>query len=174
MITVDNGIAANKELAKISKNTDIIIVDHHLPTENLPKVLYHSFHNFSGSALAWFFASQFSQEADLGLAAAGTVADCLPLVGINRNIVIHGLQSLRLNPNPGIKKLIEISGIKKDSLSAYDLGFVIGPRLNAVGRLSNPTEALRLLCSQNQTQASAYAKNLDKFNQDRQSIQKII
>jgi single-stranded-DNA-specific exonuclease len=174
LITVDNGIVANKELAKITKkNTDIIIIDHHLPTEKLPKVsaIIHST-EFSGSSLSWFIASQFDKKADIGLAAAGTIADCLPLVGINRNIVIHGLQSLRLNPNPGIKKLIEISGVKQDSLSAYDLAFVIGPRLNAVGRLSNPTEALRLLCSQNSFQASKYAQNLDKFNKDRQSIQK--
>ena len=174
LITVDNGIVANKELIKIiKKNTDIIIVDHHLPTEDLPKVsaIIHST-NFSGSSLSWFFASQFDKNADIGLAATGTIADCLPLININRNIVIHGLKSLRLNPNPGIKKLIEISSVKQDSLSAYDLGFVIGPRLNAVGRLSNPTEALRLLCSQNSFQASDYAKNLDKFNKDRQSIQK--
>lgn len=174
LITVDNGIVANKELAKISaKNTDIIIVDHHLPAEELPSVtaIIHST-NFSGSGLSWFFASQFDKNADIGLAAAGTVADCLPLVGINRNLVIHGLQSLRLNPNPGIKKLIEISGIKQDSLSAYDLGFVIGPRINAVGRLSHPTDALRLLCSQTPEQASKFAQNLDKFNRDRQDIQK--
>ncbi len=174
LITVDNGIVANKELAKISKkSTDIIIVDHHLPTEKLPKVLaiIHST-KFSGAALSWFFAKLFDKTADIGLAAAGTVADCLPLVDINRNIVISGLQSLRLNPNPGIKKLIEISGVKQDSLSAYDLGFVIGPRINAVGRLSNPTEALRLLCSQNSLQASKFAQNLNKFNKDRQTIQK--
>lgn len=174
LITVDNGIVANQELEKIAKkNTDIIIVDHHLPTEDLPKVsaIIHST-DFSGSALSWFFASQFDKNANIGLAAAGTVADCLPLVGINRSIVIHGLKSLQLNPNPGIKKLIEVSGIKQDSISAYDLGFVIGPRINAVGRLSNPTDALRLLCSQNSVQASKYAQNLDKFNKDRQDIQK--
>ncbi len=174
LITVDNGIVADKELTKIAKkNTDIIIIDHHLPTDKLPKVssIIHST-KFSGSALSWFFASQFDKNADIGLAAIGSVADCLPLVGINRNIVVHGLASLRLNPNPGIKKLIEISAIKPDSVSAYDLGFVIGPRINAVGRLSNPTEALRLLCSQNSLQASKFAQNLDKFNKDRQSIQK--
>lgn len=174
LITVDNGIVANKELEKISKkNTDIIIIDHHIPTDKLPKVsaIIHST-KFSGSSLSWFFAKQFNKDADIGLAAIGAVADCLPLVGINRNIVVHGLLSLRLNPNPGVKKLIEISAIKPDSVSAYDLGFVIGPRINAVGRLSNPTEALRLLCSQNSLQASKYAQNLDKFNKDRQSIQK--
>lgn len=174
LITVDNGIVANLELEKIAqKNTDIIIIDHHLPTENLPKVssIIHST-DFSGSALSWFFASQFDKKADIGLAAAGTVADCLPLININRNIVIHGLKSLQKNPNHGLKKLIEVSGINQDSISAYDLGFVIGPRINAVGRLSNPTDALRLLCSQNSIQASKYAKDLDKFNKDRQDIQK--
>jgi len=174
LITVDNGIVANQELEKIAKkNTDIIIVDHHLPTKDLPKVsaIIHSI-DFSGSALSWFFATQFNKNADIGLAAAGTVADCIPLVGINRNIVIHGLKNLQKNPNPGIKKLIEVSGIKQDSVSTYDLGFVIGPRINAVGRLSNPTDALRLLCSQNSIQASKFAANLDKFNKDRQNIQK--
>lgn len=174
LITVDNGIVANQELAKINKKgTDIIIIDHHIPTDKLPKVsaIIHST-KFSGSSLSWFFAHQFNKNADIGLASIGTVADCLPLVSINRNIVVHGLSSLRLNPNPGIKKLIEISSVKQDSLSAYDLGFVIGPRINAVGRLSNPTEALRLLCSQNSNQASKYAQNLDKFNKDRQNLQK--
>lgn len=174
LITVDNGIVANQELKKIAKkNTDIVIVDHHLPTEDLPQVsaIIHST-DFSGAALSWFFATQFNKTADIGLAAAGTVADCLPLVGINRSIVIHGLKSLQKNPNHGIKKLIEVSGINRDSISAYDLGFIIGPRINAVGRLSNPTEALRLLCSQNSIQAGKYAQNLDKFNKDRQDIQK--
>ncbi|HPT65814.1 MAG TPA: single-stranded-DNA-specific exonuclease RecJ [Candidatus Woesebacteria bacterium] len=174
LITVDNGIVANKELVKISqKNTDIIIIDHHLPEDKLPKVnaIIHST-NFSGAGLSWVFASQFNKDADIGLAAAGTVADCLPLIGINRNIVVHGLKLLRKNPNHGIKKLIEISGIKPDTISAYDLGFIIGPRLNAVGRLSNPTDALRLLCSQSAIQAGKYAKNLDEFNKDRQDFQK--
>ncbi len=174
LITVDNGIVANKELEKITqKKTDIIIIDHHIPTETLPKVsaIIHST-DFSGSSLSWFFAQFFDKNADLGLAATGAVADCVPLVGFNRNIVVHGLNSLKLNPNPGFKKLIEVSGAKQDSLSTYDLGFVIGPRINAVGRLSNPTDALRLLCSQNSKQASIYAQSLDKFNKDRQDIQK--
>lgn len=174
LITVDNGIVANKELEKITKKkTDIIIIDHHIPTEILPKVsaIIHST-DFSGSSLSWFFATLFDKNADLGLAATGAVADCVPLIGLNRNIVVHGLNSLKLNPNPGFKKLIEVSGAKQDSLSTYDLGFVIGPRINAVGRLSNPTDALRLLCSQNSKQASIYAQSLDKFNKDRQDIQK--
>lgn len=177
LITVDNGIVANKELQKIiDKNVDVIIVDHHLPSDNLPKAnaIIHST-KVSGSALSWLLAFQFDSKADVGLAALGTVADCLPLIGINRNIVVHGLQSLQQNPSPGIKKLIEISDSSKNTpgrvLTTYDLGFVLGPRINAVGRLSNPTDALRLLCSQNAIQAGKYAQILDGFNQDRQTLQ---
>jgi single-stranded-DNA-specific exonuclease len=78
---------------------------------------------------------------------------------------------LRINPNYGIKKLIEISGIKQDKISTYELGFVIGPRLNAIGRLSNPTDALRLLCSTSNTLATKYATILNNFNKDRQLLQ---
>ncbi|MFA5750249.1 MAG: DHHA1 domain-containing protein, partial [Candidatus Shapirobacteria bacterium] len=90
---------------------------------------------------------------------------------INRNIVYHGLQSLRQNPNCGIKKLIQISGIQPDSISTYDLGFILGPRINAVGRLGNPTDALRLLCSCSTIQATKFAQILDNYNKDRQSLQ---
>lgn len=173
LITVDNGIVANDELKKISDSgVQIIVVDHHVADKKLPSSIttVHSI-KISGSALSWVLAKQFDRQADLGLAALGTVADCLPLNDINRNIVFHGLQSLRLNPNCGIKKLIQISGIKQESISTYDLGFILGPRINAVGRLSNPTDALRLLCCSSPIQASKYSQILDSFNKDRQNLQ---
>jgi len=125
----------------------------------------------SGCTLAWILAFQFDPEADLGLAALGAVADCMSLNSINRNIVVHGIQDLRLNPSPGIKKLIQVSNSKQESLSTYDLGYILGPRINAVGRLSNPTDALRLLCSQTLVQAAKYAQVLDNYNKDRQVLQ---
>lgn len=177
LITVDNGVVAYKELAKVKKlNTDIIVIDHHEPDKtfsglkNICQNLIHST-EISGSALSWFVSHALDNTADLGLAALGTVADCLPLVGINRSIVVHGLRSLRLNPSAGIKKLLEVSKINPTDLSAYHLGFIIGPRINAVGRLSNPTDALRLLCSSNLVQASKYAQILDRQNKDRQILQ---
>lgn len=173
LVTVDNGIVAHNDIQKVIKSgIDVIIVDHHLKSDKKFKgpILVHST-LVSGSILSWFLASQFDKSADLGLAAFGAVADCVPLIGVNRNIVVHGLKCLQKNPNFGIKKLIEISGIKKEILSVYDLGFVLGPRINAVGRLSNPTDALRLLCSLNDSLASKYAKNLDGLNHDRQILQ---
>lgn len=177
LITVDNGIVAKKELEKIKEkqNINIIVTDHHLPNslddlQSTISCLVHST-EICGSAISYFLSKELDKDANLGLAALGTVADCLPLIGVNRSIVVHGLQELNINPSPGIKKLIQISGIK-NKLSTYDLGFILGPRINAVGRLSDPTDALRLLCSNSETQASKYASVLNNFNQDRQIIQK--
>ncbi len=177
LITVDNGIVAAAEIQKIKKQQkiEVIITDHHMPDDNLKLLtrncqLVHST-LVSGSAISWFLAKELDKNADLGLAALGTVADCLPLTGVNRSIVVHGLKELHLNPSPGIKKLIQVSNIK-NPVTTYDLGFVLGPRINAVGRLADPTEALRLLCSQNQLQATKYAQSLNNFNQDRQILQK--
>lgn len=173
LITVDNGIVAQNELEKIIESgTQVVVIDHHVANKPLPKNLYKVHSTLtSGSVLSWIVANQINPQADLGLAALGAVADCVSLNNINRNIVYHGLQSLRLNPNPGIKKLIQISGAKQDSLTTYDLGFVFGPRINAVGRLSNPTDALRLLCSQNPAQANKYVTVLNDYNKERQVIQ---
>jgi len=164
LITVDNGIVADKEFAKIkakNPNIKILVIDHHIALGKLKHadVLFHSI-NTSASALAWFLSKNFSKTADLSLAALGVVADCQPLLDINRSLVVHGLQQLKINPSPGLKKLMEISGVKIDQLSVYDLGFLLGPRLNAVGRLSDPTDALRLLCSRNSLEAGKYAQVL--------------
>ncbi|HWS48624.1 MAG TPA: DHHA1 domain-containing protein [Candidatus Methanoperedens sp.] len=176
LITVDNGIVADAEFAKIKKkypNIKILVIDHHIANGKLKNIdaLFHSVKT-SAAALAYFVAKNFSKSADLSLAALGVVADCQPLLDINRSLVVHGLIELKLNPSPGLKKLLEISGAKIDNLSVYDLGFLIGPRLNAVGRLSDPTDALRLLCSRNATEADKYAKVLNSFNTKRQDLQK--
>lgn len=175
LITVDNGIVAGKELQKVKDNgVEIIIVDHHLPDENNNPPAFAIVHSIqvSGSILSWILASKFSETADLGLAALGAVADCVPLIGVNRNIVVYGLKKLQTGPNCGMKKLMEISGSKQETLSTYDLGFILGPRINAVGRLDNPTEALRLLCAPTPELATRYAKILDDCNKDRQVLQK--
>lgn len=172
IITVDNGIVAKKEIDKL-KDKKIIIIDHHEKGDNLPvaDVIIHSTET-SGAGLAWLFCKQFDRQADLGLAALGVVADCVPLIGISREIVANGLISLKLNPNPGIKKLMELARCKRDELSTYDLGYILGPRINAIGRLGDPTDALRLICSQTTAQATKYALALDRFNRERQGLQK--
>lgn len=171
IITVDNGIVANSEIAKIK--TDLIITDHHLPDSKKPKAtaIVHTTAT-SGSAVAWYLAKEFDPNADLGLAALGIVADCLPVTGINRSLIIFGLQSLQTKPCPGVQKLLEMAGIKKEkNITTYELGFILGPRINAVGRLSNPTDALRLLCAPSADIAAKYAATLNNFNADRQIMQ---
>ncbi len=174
IITVDNGIVATKEITKLKKSgIDVIITDHHLPGKILPPAqsIMHST-TTSSSVLSWLLSTQFNSTADLGLAALGAVADCLPLISLNRSIVYHGLHHLRHHPSPGIKSLINTSSINKDSLSTYDLSFIIGPLINAAGRLDDPTNALRLLCSSNLTQAHPFAKLLYSNNKKRQLLQK--
>jgi single-stranded-DNA-specific exonuclease len=176
IITVDNGIVAHKEISKIKSsqpNTKIIVTDHHLKdeaTSPADAVVHTTL--ISGAGVSWFLAKQFDDNADLGLASLGAVADCLPLFGINRSIVVHGLQSLRLNPSPGIRKLVDISGASLQKLSTYELGFLLSPRINAAGRLADPTDALRLLCSHTPEQAIKYANCLNSYNQERQTVQK--
>ncbi|MBU4210344.1 single-stranded-DNA-specific exonuclease RecJ [Patescibacteria group bacterium] len=173
LVTVDNGIVANKEIKRIKKrDVDVVIIDHHQKDENKLKVsgIIHST-GTSASVLSWLLAKEFSKKADLGLAALGAVADCVPLLGINRNIVYWGIKYLRENPNLGIKKLIKTAGVKIEDLSSYHLGFVIGPRINAVGRLGDATDALRLLCL-NGNLLDKYADKLNQLNIERQKLQK--
>ena len=172
IITVDNGIVANRDIKKlIRQGMDVIITDHHVPSATLPpaSAIIHSTKT-CGAVLSWLLSRQISPHPDLGLAAVGLVADCLPLISINRNIVYHGLLSLHKKPSPGIKALIPPSR-SPDQLSTYDLGFILAPQINATGRLDDPTDALRLLCSTNSRQAGIYATKLRNFNQKRQLLQ---
>lgn len=174
LVTVDNGIVAHDQIKAIKKASDIdvMVIDHHEADKNklAADFILHSTVT-AGSALSWLVSRQLDPQADLGLAALGTVADCLPLIGVNRSLLVHGLQQLRLNPSVGIKRLIKDSGVRQDSLGSYDLGFIIGPRINAAGRLSDPTDALRLLCSTTVVQAQKYSQILSEFNRQRQSLQ---
>ena len=111
LITVDNGIVAQSEFAKVKQIQDIsiLVIDHHLANGEInADALVHSV-DHSGAGLAYLVAKDLNPKADIGLAALGTVADCLPLLDQNRQIVVHGIEKLRLNPSPGIKKLINIS-----------------------------------------------------------------
>lgn len=180
IITVDNGIVAHEKI-NVAKDLgmDVIITDHHTPGETLPEAfaIVHTT-QLSGSAVVWFLArsllsvSKTARHArltdHLGLAALGTVADVLPLVGHNRSIVVHGLQSLRITSRIGIQALCKDAGIQQDQIDTFQIGFVISPRMNAMGRLEHAMESLRLLCTQNGIKAAALAQSLGDTNRIRQ------
>jgi single-stranded-DNA-specific exonuclease len=175
IITVDNGITAAKIIKKYKqKGIDFIITDHHQIPKDKPSAsaLIHSDLVCGAAVSAILSQSVHSSEHVTefsDLIALATVCDQIPLLGINRNLVIEGLKKINKKTNTGLKSLIESSGID-GSLTVYHLGFILGPRLNAAGRLKDPLIALRLLCTSNTNQASELSKQLSDLNTNRQKL----
>jgi len=173
VLTIDNGISAKKEISLLQEaGIEVMIIDHHLAGGAVPDVKYllHSTDS-SASALAWLVASQFDENSPLEVATIGVISDCMNLVGINRKIVVHGLDLFQNSKNHGIQALLQTSGVMGKTPSVYDISFGLAPRLNATGRLQDPTDALRLLCAPSDILASKYSKKLQELNTDRQVIQ---
>lgn len=136
--------------------------------------------------LAWAVAQQLCGSARVsdayreflidatGLAALGTIADVVPLTGENRVLARHGLVGLARSRLPGIQALISTSGVKGKSLGGYDIGFKLGPRLNAIGRMGHAQIAVEMLTRSDAAGALAIARNLEQQNQARQRLQRRI
>ncbi len=180
IITVDNGIVAFKAALKAKElSVNLVISDHHKPGDKKPDVLaiIHTA-KMSGSGVAWFIVRElnkiFNGDLDidelLGLAALGTVADQLPLLGINRSLVTHGIQALRKTSRPGILALCWVAHINQQDIGTYEINYILAPHINAMGRLEHALDSLRLLCTKSQTQAQSYAYLLGKTNTKRQQI----
>ncbi len=175
-ITTDNGIVAHKEITHLkSLGKQVIVTDHHQEDPSLPEadVIVHT-KLTSASGIAWTIALFLLDEAVarkyIDLATIGIVADQIPLVGVNRDIVFHGLKSLEKTSNVGLQELYRISGLEAKNLSPSDINFTIAPRINAMGRLSDPLEALRLICTRSRAHASKLAENIEQTNQLRQEM----
>ncbi|HKC05197.1 MAG TPA: single-stranded-DNA-specific exonuclease RecJ [Patescibacteria group bacterium] len=193
IITVDHGIVAGKKVTEVKKmGIDMIISDHHQPhfvktsrgkeVFDYPKALavIHTL-QIGGSALAWFLAreivkkikienSGFRIEEKLQLAAIGTIADQLPLVGPNRSVVKYGLEELRHTKRPGLLALFEEARIEKENAGTYEVGYLIAPRINSMGRLKHGLESLRLLCTKDKIKAGQISNNIGRTNSERQKI----
>jgi len=173
IITVDHGIVAGAkiEVAK-ALGIDVVITDHHEPGKKKPKP-FAQVHTtkISGSAVAWILAREIKPSNEgLELVAIGTIADQLALVGPNRAFAKHGLDALRRSSRLGLNALYQEAGIVKDSIGPYEVGFIIAPRINAMGRLTHAIDSLRLLCTKNEDRAYNLAKLLNKTNLERQRI----
>lgn len=197
-ISVDNGTAAIDEVREIQDSgCDVIITDHHHTGPDCADAYAtlnprlddsgYPFPHLAGCAvafkLAWGLAASFSPSRAVSkdleeflvdaasLVALGSVADVVPLVGENRSLVRLGLEALRHSKLPGIRALIDVLGPGNAKLSAEDISFRLGPRLNAAGRMGNASLAVELLCSRSYGEARALAAEIEKLNRQRQKVE---
>ena len=177
IITVDHGITAWKQVEYAKKlGIEVIITDHHVKPDTLPKCPIVHTTKLSGSGVSWFLAKELNhlhhvEERDLiALPAIGTIADLLPLIGLNRSIVKFGLAAIRRTKRVGLEALIRESGIEKPSLDTYAVSHMLAPRLNAMGRLEHALDALRLLCTKDFDKAALLAQKLGLTNKERQKL----
>lgn len=175
IITVDNGIVSLKTVDFIrKKGIDVIITDHHLPGKKLPKAIaiVHTT-KLSGAGVAYFLAREIEKnkkDAHLELVAIATVADLVPLNFTNRILVKFGLEALRNTRRVGLLELINEAGVELSKIRTYDIGHVIAPRLNAMGRIGNAMDSLRLLCTRDKKRAQSLAQKLSLTNKERQEL----
>lgn len=188
LVTVDCGSADHAEIrTAIGLGIDVIVTDHHEIPGKLPPALAvvnpkradsdYEFAPLSGSGVAfklvWNLLSRLGRPREeltdlLDLVALGTIADVVPLVGENRILARFGLTALRRSSRPGLRALMRRAGIPDRRLSGYDISFVLGPRLNAAGRISHAGDAARLLLTDDAQEAEQLARDLDALNRERQ------
>ncbi len=192
IITIDCGttsIAAAE--AACAAGLDVIITDHHLPGEALPDGVLlinpqrtdctYPFPELSGAGLALKLAIAVSLACDkpapvrqlLRIACLGTIADLVPLCDENRVIAALGLEELAETRSPGLRALFKTAGLRRP-YTTQDVGFRIGPRLNAPGRLDSADKALELLLSRDPRRAEVLAEELDGWNRDRQGQERLV
>lgn len=198
LLTVDCGVTSYEavRMAK-ERGVDVVITDHHMPGSEpveahtlvdpkLPGAVPQT-HDLAGVGVAFKVCHAFikygrqnrvgGDDTDLreglDLVALGTVADIVPLLHENRILVKHGLDVLGRQQRPGIHALCEIAGVR-DALSTADITYRLAPRLNATGRMGDPTDSLRLLEADSMVDAFSLARSLDEHNRQRQQIEEAV
>jgi len=195
LISVDCGVR-DKELIKRyrdEKGLKFVITDHHQPPEllleNLDYPLVHQMYpekeypqrEICGSAVVFLLVqaikdivgmdSNITEDTKgLDLVALATITDLMPLVDVNRIFVKYGLQQMRKGRRKGLRELALRAGIDLKDISSYHIGYILGPRINAAGRIGSPMDAVRLLVGSNDTQCKEIANQLENLNFDRQKI----
>lgn len=190
ILTVDCGIRSPYEVEHARKlDMDIIISDHHEPKEKLPSACAvicpkrlddkYPNKNLAGVGLAYKISEALldkrpiegtQPEEWLDLVAIGTVADIVPLIGENRSLVRAGLMELQKGQRQGLRSLAGAAGLEISRITARDIGFIIGPRINAAGRLKSAVNAYKLLMTKEVFEAGKLAQHLDDQNSERQKI----
>ena len=194
VITVDCGITSIEPVRlAIARGIDVIITDHHLPPGTLPEAAAvlnpkqpgcdYPFKELAGVGVAFKLCCELirrltpannrriSVDSLLKIAAIGTVADVAPLIGENRTITSLGLAGLADVRNPGLRALLKRLGLAGRPLRAVDVGFKIGPRINAAGRLASANTAIDLFAAGDEEAAWEICAELDRMNAERQQIE---
>jgi len=188
LIAVDCGTSSVNEIAVLNeRGVDVIVLDHHEPKSQLPdcvaivnlKLTECGFEYFSSVGIVFKLCHAllktrplpwFDLKSKLDLVALGTVADIVPLRGENRVLVQRGSIAIARTPRTGLRKLMQIAGVRPPILPD-DIGYRLGPRLNAAGRLSTAERSLRLLLTQDEGEAAMLAAELDQQNRERQEVE---
>jgi single-stranded-DNA-specific exonuclease len=189
-VAVDCGTASTGEIAGLrNRGVDVIVLDHHEPKSVLPDCIAvvnpktdsaSPFHYFCSVGIVFKLCHAllkrrplpgFDLKSRLDLVALGTVADIVPLVDENRVLVQRGAIEIPRTSRIGLKKLMQIAGVRPPILPD-DIGYRLGPRLNAAGRLSTAEKSLRLLLTHDESEATALATELDQQNRERQVVEK--
>ncbi len=196
IVTVDCGIAAAEALAAAEGRADVVILDHHKAEGPVPPVraavnpnrldCTSGLRNLCAAGVAFLAAvalvrelrrrGAFTQRAEpdlkrlLDLVALATVCDVMPLTGLNRALVAQGLKVMARRDRPGIAALLEVAQLR-DQPSAHTLGYLLGPRINASGRIDESDLGLRLLLEDDPIEARAMAERLDAVNKRRQEVE---
>ena len=194
LISVDCGVRDEKLINKYKKkNLSVIITDHHQPPENLsPELSYplvhqmypnheYPFTQICGTAVVFLLIQEIRKQVGmdyiisieskgLDLVALATVTDLMPLTGINRIFVSYGLKQIATGSREGLRQLCLRAGINFKDINSYHLGYLIGPRINAAGRIGSPMNAVKLLVSNNEKTCNEISSELDQLNFQRQKL----
>jgi single-stranded-DNA-specific exonuclease len=193
VVTVDCGIRSFDEVRRASRGLDLIVTDHHTVGDELPPAVAvinpkrpdcpYPFKLLAGVGVAYKLAQglllaqeQRGKPAKLAagdlldLVALGTVADLVPLLDENRDLVRRGLEKLQNTPRPGVEALMADAGLRRGAVDATAIGFRLGPRLNAAGRLEDAMLAYNLLTSTNKLETRDLAAELGQLNRRRQEL----
>ncbi len=192
LIAIDCGTASAGEIAELkSRGVDVIVLDHHEPKSQLPDCVAivnpkadstSPFHYLCSVGIVFKLCHallktrplpEFDLKSKLDLVALGTVADIVSLVEENRMLVQRGAIEIGRTSRVGLRKLMQVAGVRPPILPD-DIGYRLGPRLNAAGRLSTAEKSLRLLLTNDEDEAAALAIELDQQNRARQEVEKEI
>ncbi|MBI2301569.1 MAG: single-stranded-DNA-specific exonuclease RecJ [Armatimonadetes bacterium] len=194
LITVDCGIGSAETLDALAAfGVDAVVTDHHQVPERLPKApavnphradSTYPFRELCGAAVAYKVCLRTAELLGEGiptdaaelleLVAVGTIADVMPLVGENRFYAWHGLRRLGRSVIPGVRALLETARLGEGGVSARDVAFGIGPRLNAAGRMDSARDAWQLLVTADQGEARRLAETLERHNRERKEVEERI